>query len=459
MRKLILAFALACPALFAALPADAVFEVRPTNGSNLNGGAYAASLAGGASVDYSQQDAAQLSITDLVNVGDVATVTSVAGSFTDAMQGNFLHLESGTNVTPGFYAIVTFTDANTIVLDRSPGNTIAAGVGKIGGATKSLSGQTTTTLAASLLSGHKVWIKNEAWNESVTGFATIAANDAACVVEGYNTTRGDEPTGTSRPTNDRGAAGVPFTCAGGMYVFKHLVATDSNGVGWLVQTASGARLINCRSYGNVSTGFTLSATCALQNCEADLNTTTGVTTTTSPVLFGCYIHDNTTNGFSAASSVVPTLLFCIIETNASHGLSGTTGMFGVYNCTINGNTGVATDGINMTTPGNSLYRMFNTIISNNGDDGVEATDGDNALVDYNNFYGNAGSARVNFPTGENDIALDPTFTNAAGGNFAVGTNMKAAGFPGLFPSGTSTGYLDIGAVQRQEGGGATSCPF
>lgn len=37
-----------------------------------------------------------------------------------------------------------------------------------------------------------------------------------------------------------------------------------------------------------------------------------------------------------------------------------------------------------------------------------------------------------------------------GHNFAIGTNLKAQGFPGLFPGGLSTGYLDVGAVQRQE---------
>jgi hypothetical protein len=39
-----------------------------------------------------------------------------------------------------------------------------------------------------------------------------------------------------------------------------------------------------------------------------------------------------------------------------------------------------------------------------------------------------------------------------GHNFAIGTNLKAKGFPGAFPAGLTTGYLDIGAAQRQEAG-------
>ncbi len=40
-----------------------------------------------------------------------------------------------------------------------------------------------------------------------------------------------------------------------------------------------------------------------------------------------------------------------------------------------------------------------------------------------------------------------------GHNFQVGANMKAAGYPGAFSGSESTGYLDIGGVQRQEPGG------
>lgn len=44
------------------------------------------------------------------------------------------------------------------------------------------------------------------------------------------------------------------------------------------------------------------------------------------------------------------------------------------------------------------------------------------------------------------------YTVTTGRNFAIGTNLKADGFPGTFPGGFSTGYMDPGAVQRQEAG-------
>lgn len=54
-----------------------------------------------------------------------------------------------------------------------------------------------------------------------------------------------------------------------------------------------------------------------------------------------------------------------------------------------------------------------------------------------------------------DVTADKSYSITMGHNFAVGTNLKATGFPGTFQAGLTTGYMDIGAVQRQEpaGGG------
>ncbi len=51
---------------------------------------------------------------------------------------------------------------------------------------------------------------------------------------------------------------------------------------------------------------------------------------------------------------------------------------------------------------------------------------------------------------------DIVFQVTTGRDFSIGTNLKAAGFPGAFQGGLTTGFLDIGAVQREEpaaGGG------
>lgn len=70
---------------------------------------------------------------------------------------------------------------------------------------------------------------------------------------------------------------------------------------------------------------------------------------------------------------------------------------------------------------------------------------------------NAGACTItlDIAPGTNATA-DKVFRVTTGQNFGIGTNYKALGFPGLFQGGYTTGYTDIGAVQRQEAGGATT---
>jgi hypothetical protein len=79
----------------------------------------------------------------------------------------------------------------------------------------------------------------------------------------------------------------------------------------------------------------------------------------------------------------------------------------------------------------------------------------------NAFKSNSSGPRLNLgaQTGDVDLTADP-FTNAAGGDFSLnntaggGALLRATGYPGVFPGGTTTGYLDIGAAQHQLGSGS-----
>ena len=475
-----LLFALLCalvwnvPLTFATLASDTVWEVRPTNGDNTFGACYAVSLAGGSSVDYSQQNSAQLSLTDLATTGVVTTLTSVTGGFTDAMIGNCIRINSGTNFTVGWYQIITRVDTNTVTLDRAPSTGVgSSGAGKVGGATKTLTGQSSVTLmnsSNSATSGHHIYVKNEAWNEAVS-----ANNDGAVgnpiIIEGYNTTRGDEPTGSNRPRNNKAGSGTPFNIAGaGNTVWKHLWGSNGASVGWLISVTN--ILVNVRASNNGTDGFSISSTnVSLINCESDNNSGKGIdsgTTNTPLYIIGCYIHNNTSTGISHAATGL-TLVDSIITANGSHGVAFTnnTGIHFLVNNTIDANTGGSTDGVNIATGikwvTGSVF--MNNIISNNGRDGVRSTDATsiaNVAIDYNNFYGNAGTARTNFPTGSHDIALDPQYVSTSGGNYAVGPNMRNVGFPGVFPASTTQGFLTIGAAQSPfliRGGGGACVSF
>jgi hypothetical protein len=96
--------------------------------------------------------------------------------------------------------------------------------------------------------------------------------------------------------------------------------------------------------------------------------------------------------------------------------------------------------------------IINNIFSNNGRDGFRKTTAGvspNITMDYNNFFGNVGIPRTNVTAGMHDQALAPGYVSAAAGDYAIGTNLQALGIPGAFPASTSTGYIDIGAVQRK----------
>src|SRR5205814_2364059 len=120
-----------------ALSAAIVWECRASGANDNNGGGFKAGASG---TDYSQQNSAQLTLTDLATTGVVTTLTSVTGGFTSAMVGNTINIASGTNFTAGFYEITAFTNSNTVTLDRAPTTAAgAAGTGSVGGALATLS--------------------------------------------------------------------------------------------------------------------------------------------------------------------------------------------------------------------------------------------------------------------------------------------------------------------------------
>lgn len=164
-------------------------------------------------VDYSQQNAAQAAFTSLKCTSASTTLTdNLSGNkFTKVMVGNLVHITAGTNFTPGWYEIISWTNANNVVLDSSPaqsGVNATSGTGKVGGAISlgatgsGIGDQSFSALSPSTQSAQtNVFIKGNATYspaEGIGGFANW---------EGYSSIRGDRPTGSARPTiNSPGSA-------------------------------------------------------------------------------------------------------------------------------------------------------------------------------------------------------------------------------------------------------------
>ena len=168
-----------------ALSSASVWEVRPTNGVDTNGGGF---VGGAAGTDYSQQNAKNtvgnnISTTDVVATG-VATITSATASFTSAIVGNIIYL-SGSGITTGWYQVVTYTNGTTVILDRSPGTGTGATM-NIGGALKTL-----TQLNTNMANGHSAWVKAEATITTATAINFSFTSNSQSFVAGYTSTRGD----------------------------------------------------------------------------------------------------------------------------------------------------------------------------------------------------------------------------------------------------------------------------
>lgn len=437
-----------------ALSALIQWEVRPTNGTTNAGGGFKAGATG---TDFSQQNAVQIAYTDLVIGATTTELTSVLSPFGATHVGNVIAIIGGTGFTIGLYEVISVAGI-TATMDRSVGTGASTGgIGNLGGARSGFS-VGTTTLQASLVAGQKVWVKKETWNEAVS-FTVAGATGNPIIIEGYNAARGDAPTGSNIPTNDRATAGtIAISVGASNYIFKYLRARRAGTYGF---SGAGQVLLflGCRSDTNASAGWLSSSAWTLVACEGDNNTGSGYFANgAQDRLLGCYFHDNGTSGILSIgnySSIVRT----ICETNGSHGISITgTLSITISNCICAYNTGGTTDGINI---GTTQCVLMNNLLIGNGRYGINSTDGDSIWSNFNVFYNNATAARLNIPVGPNDITLtgDP-FTNGAAGDFSLnntagaGADCKATGSPGVFPAGLTTGYLDIGAAQHQDSGGS-----
>src|SRR3990167_10472711 len=375
MRKIVLfLFLFFLPKIcFAAISASAVFEFRSTATANMvNGGGF---VTGASGTDYSLQDAAQLTATDLACTTPSTTVTSATGGFTSATIGNIIHITAGTNFTTGWYEITGFTDANTLVLDRTPSPTLSGSGGTfyIGGA---LSLNSTLDddffeeiSGANTADGVKVWFKNGTYTlgEGVS-IAGAGGDQKPIVIEGYNATRGDNPTGTSRPTIAQGANNWTYT--GANWEEKNIIRT---GTGTTVLGGSGStkKLINCKVTNNSSTAArnSISDFGWVVNCELGSYRGNAINISSSGSfvkIYGCYIWGSN-NGVTiggTGGSMNRSIMNSIIEscvTNAIVFTGAQTGDFLISGNTLYGSENTTGIGGNFIT-GTTQVEILNNII-------------------------------------------------------------------------------------------------
>lgn len=427
-----------------ALSAAMVWEVR-TTGADTNGGAFKAGATG---TDWSTQDAAQYSVTDGVTAGST-TITSATAAFGTDVVGNVMYVQGGTgSVTAGWYEITVRNSATSVTVDRSTGLTAGTGVTlKIGGALAS-PGQ----LGAVIVNGNTAYCKAGTYTilSASTNIATgcPSLNHLATVV-GYSTTR----TVSNTDTKPIWRLGTVSTATLWVNAFGPLynITLDGNNQTSAKAYGSSVMLIRCHFTGMTaasSTATTLLKCSATGNaakvlvcvnaygCEAYSNTATGLAPAgTGAVIVDCLSYNNsgaTTDGIEFAPSAL--ILNCAAYGNGRHGFKEDSlrNEWLLVNCHAEGNAGY---GYFAATAGVPSGRYLVNCGSYNNTSGRVVGDGTDigAMTLSASAFTNAGAG---------DFSLNPTAS--------AGALLRAAAYANAFPAGTTTSYLDVGAVQHAD---------
>ncbi len=372
--------------------------------------------------DYSQQDTAQLTLTDIA-CNNSSTITSATGGFTQEMIGNILKVTAGTDFTVGYYQIMSVPNTNTAVLDRKPTSTTDAetnGTIYVGGATNH-----PATIASGIGGSSTVYIKSGTYQKvgAATTVLTTAVNSSnghGIWWIGYVTSRTTETLGDDRPLFDGNSAATNALYSSGRQTFCNLRFSGA--------TSHGVNLNNSSS--------------RFVNCKSSSNGGAGINSDTQTFLFGTEVNNNSVNGVNGGVNA----LYSYIHDNTGVGSTKNNGAL-VNNIFDSNSTSALGDGINnFMTVGNIFYNNPNAAMQSNGDEPADigfvvnnifSSNGyalyENGastqfLLFNNSFYGNTTNffGTIIFPN-TNNITTDPAFANAASADFTVGAASPVIG--------------------------------
>ena len=459
-----------------ALSVNVGWEVR-TTGSNNNGGGF---VKGAAGTDYSQQDAAQFSGTDLASISSLV-VASVSHNFVSTDVGNLIQITAGTGFTAGFYQIVSVS-SNQATLDRSPGTVGVGGTWAEGGGLSTIA-----AAVAAMVPSNTIWIKSGTY--TLTATQTLASGQqgnaaSPSIIWGYQTTHGDA-TGT-RPliTTSTNSVNLLTLTSSSYWAFRNLSLSNTastRGHGITTPTSGGGTIFNVMVDNCLLNGFDYGLYfdnspvygcqgLVVTNTEIKSCTSIGVVNTYETTLVNCYIHGCTGAAFGpgafATSGTTYIAIGCVFYLNAygwdSNAYGNQAMMLVFVDCVFSDNTA---DGIRLQNADPMVFiTVLNCIFYNNTGYGVNNPNTTNSgylgSSVQGNAYGANGTAPVlNFAAANVSLGGDP-FVARTSGNFALnntsgaGAACRGTGYPGVGIAGT--GYGDIGALQHQDSGGGST---
>lgn len=396
-----------------AISSQTAWEIR-TTGSSTNGGGFK-DLNPGTSVDYSQQNTAQLALTDIASDGAGTGISSATGGFTAAMEGNCMYI-SGTGFTTGWYQITGYTDTNNITIDRSCGASATGGTGNIGGA-YTFASATDATFFNSTNKGQSdtTWIK--AGTYSLSWNITVSRSYQRW--RGYNTSRADDPTGTNRPLLDFGTNPnyVYFNSSASQAYIANIrfsKASTGSSSSTLLVYGTTSFIVNCKitRNGYNAYGVTVSGQyVTMVQCQLVADTGSGVEYQDEAFEARFCYCDVAKYGFvyGGASGVKAVISNCVVSGASSIGIGVYYGSK-VVGCTIyNCGNGVYTGSIS-----NFIYNCIITSCTT----GV-ANGGATTQVQRNCMYNNTTDYASGIIVPDDDITSDPKLVDPANGDFRL----------------------------------------
>lgn len=406
-----------------AISANAVWEIRTTaTAANANGGFF---VTGASGSDFSQQNAAQFNLTGAISAGADAVILHASAATT--MVGNGAHVISGTNAIAGWYEILSVVAGVSITLDRAWGSGIvASGIVNIGGALSL--GSSDDAVFENGVAGQKFYVKSGTY--TLGGTVSISAAGSSTVVialEGYASSRGDKPTGATRPIFDAGAAA--FTLGNNWDATSMIwTSTAANSV----ITGGASKMSYCK-FLNTSTTVDRVA-CSLSTdsfavfCEAISIRGRAFQLGADVDLLFSYAHDSDIGVVITTTTGPSGVRGCIIESNVTAAISYTgaetaPGLL-TDNTLFGGITNKTGIGVSFAA-GCTDMRVINNIIYGFATGVSHGTAGQTiGFDDYNDYFNNTADA-TNWTKGAHDAAVNPSFSNVAQVTGTQGTTASS----------------------------------
>jgi hypothetical protein len=466
--------------LLSQAPAYAAFGVAAnwdiqTTGADTNGGAFDGGVA---SPGTDESTGAGTAITVTLASGTTGTCSPACTSTTHG-PGNFINIASGTGCTTGLFEILSQA-AGTITVDHTMGSATNACVGVVGGPLLTIS-----KFYSSAVNGNIAHLKNGTYTVT-TGLGNTTLQNIAII--GYQTSHHTisncEAQSDTRPlvtssTNsvnifNTGPNAAQFTLFCNITV-SSTAATKGDCFHatnlWVGLTIINAKLSGCNIgiNGEDQVDFPIQYL-LVRNTEITGTVSHCINNTEGGIFKNNYIHACGGDGFtygahSAIGGFYAQFIGNVIVSNvhginATHGLAASTAgpQLDLQNNTIANNSSDGVTVVTSLTGAASLQMICNVIYGNTGW-GLNGPATPGAIVvNRTNAYGSNGSGNINnIVAGNGDVTLSAgPFTNSGSGDYSLnstaggGAAARAACWPGAFPGGTTTGNLDIGAVQHAD---------